>query len=216
MPALISWTLYDHDLAADGLGLAELRADRHLGADEMTKRKVGQPTKYDPAFIPVVINLVARGLTNYEIADTLNVDERTLYNWRREHEEFAQALQRSKDQITAQVEASLLMKANGYERKVQKATASGKVVTVTEYFPPSDSAIQFWLRNQKASEYREQKDINVKHGVEQGFLTFLSRLDDKARQEREGGQLPPLLESVGFEDVTSPLPMDDDDEDLVS
>jgi hypothetical protein len=167
----------------------------------VVKRKVGKPTKYDAGLIPIVQNLVARGLTNYEIADTLNVDEKTLYNWKREHEEFALALQRSKEQYDEQVEATLLMKAQGFERKVQKATASGKVVTVTEYFPPSDSAIQFWLKNRKPEQYREQRDVNVKHGVEQGFLAFLARLDDKARQEREGGQLPPLLESVGFEEI---------------
>lgn len=165
------------------------------------KRGRGQPTKYDPAFIPVVQNLVARGFTNYEIAETLGVEERTLYNWRREHEDLAKALERSKELIDAQVEASLLMKANGFERKVQKATASGKVVTVTEYFPPSDGAIQFYLRNRKPEQYREQRDVNVKHGVEQGFLTFLQQLDDKAKREREAGELPPLLEARVIEDI---------------
>jgi hypothetical protein len=160
------------------------------------KRKVGQPTKYDAGIIPIVVKLVARGFANYEIAETLNIDEKTLYNWRREHEELAQALQRSKELIDAQVEASLLMKANGFERKVQKATASGKVVTVTEYFPPSDGAIQFYLRNRKPEQFREQRDVNVKHGVEQGFLSFLERLDAKAKTEREAGDLPPLLEAA--------------------
>jgi transposase-like protein len=177
-----------------------------------TPAKRGQPTKYDPAFIPVVQNLVARGFTNYEIAETLDVDERTLYNWRREHEELAQALQRSKELIDAQVEASLLMKANGFERKVQKATASGKVVTVTEYFPPSDGAIQFYLRNRKPEQYREQRDVNVKHGVEQGFLSFLERLDAKAKREREAGELPPLLEAQVIEDIEEMAEIKDEDE----
>jgi hypothetical protein len=186
----------------------------------IVKRKPGKPTKFDTGFIPIVQKLVARGLANYEIAETLGVDEKTLYNWKREHEEFAQALVRSREQVNAQVEATLLMKANGYERKVQKATASGKVVTVTEYFPPSDSAIQFWLRHQKPEPYREQKDVNVKHGVEQGFLSFLAALDAKAKAEREAGVLPPLLESVVIEDDISPelaqdvapeLPIEDDE-----
>jgi transposase-like protein len=177
-----------------------------------TPAKRGQPTKYDPAFIPVVQNLVARGFTNYEIAETLNVDERTLYNWRREHEELATALQRSKELIDAQVEASLLMKANGFERQVQKATASGKVVTVTEYFPPSDGAIQFYLRNRKPEQYREQRDVNVKHGVEQGFLTFLEQLDAKAKREREAGELPPLLEAQVIEDIEEMAEIKDEDE----
>src|SRR5680860_97932 len=107
--------------------------------------KRGQPTKYDVAFIPVVRALVARGLTNYEIAETLGIDEKTFRNWRVKHEELAVALQRSKELHDAQIEATLIMRANGFERKVQKATASGRVVTVTEYFPPSDTAIKFWL-----------------------------------------------------------------------
>jgi len=170
-------------------------------AKPKTPAKRGQPTKYDPAFIPIVQKLVARGFINTEIAETLGIDERTLYNWRREHEDFCKALERSREQIDAQVEASLLMKANGFERKVQKATASGKVVTVTEYFPPSDGAIQFYLRNRRPQEYREQRDVNVKHGVEQGFLSFLQQLDDKARAEREAGQLPPLLEARTLEEA---------------
>ena len=179
----------------------------------MVPAKRGQPTKYNPAFIPIVQSLVARGLINTEIAQTLGIEERTLYNWKNEHEDFSAALQRSKDQIDALVEATLIMKATGYERKVQKATASGKVVSVTEYFPPSDSAIQFWLRNRKSGLYREQRDVNVKHGVEEGFLRFLERMDAKAKLERETGQLPPLLEhkdAVVVEDaVIDEDPVDD-------
>lgn len=156
--------------------------------------KAGQPTKYDTGLIPIVKALVERGLINREIADTLGIDEKTLYNWKREHEEFALALKRSKELIDEQVEASLIMKANGYERKVQKATASGRVVTVTEYFPPDVSAQKFWLERRKPELYREQKDVNVKHGVEEGFLRFLERMDAKAKVERETGDLPPLLE----------------------
>jgi transposase-like protein len=176
------------------------------------KPKRGQPTRYDPGLIPIVQNLVTRGLANYEIAETLGIDEKTLYNWKREHEEFDQALARSREQVNAQVEATLLMKAQGYERKVQKATASGKVVTVTEYFQPSDSAIQFWLRHQRADVYREQRDVNVKHGVEQGFLSFLAALDAKAKAEREAGVLPPLLEAQVIEDAAI---IDDEEADLI-
>ena len=74
-----------------------------------------------------------------EIAQTLNVTARTLRMWKVAHEEFAVALKRSKEVHDDMIEATLIMKANGYERKVQKATASGKVVTVNEYFPPSEA-----------------------------------------------------------------------------
>jgi hypothetical protein len=156
--------------------------------------KRGQPTKYDPELIPIVQALVARGLTNYEIADVLGITEKTMCNWRIRHEEFAVALKRSKELFDAQIEATLIMKANGFTRRVQKATASGKVVTVEEYFPPSDTAIKFWLERRKPELYRDQKDVNVKVGVEEGFLRFLERMDAKAKAERESGALPPLLE----------------------
>lgn len=163
--------------------------------------KRGQPTKYKPEFIPIVVNLAQRGYTDAEIAETLNVTDRTLRMWKVAHEEFAAALKRSKEVHDEMIEATLIMKANGYERQVQKATASGKVVTVTEYFPPSDRAIQFWLRNRKPELYREQRDVNVKHNVAQGFLNFLERLDAKAKLEREIGDLPPLLLEPHVEDA---------------
>jgi hypothetical protein len=42
--------------------------------------------------------------------------------------------------------------------------------------------------------YREQREIKSVHSVEEGFLSYLQRLDDKAKLERETGQLPQLLE----------------------
>jgi hypothetical protein len=42
--------------------------------------------------------------------------------------------------------------------------------------------------------YREVREVKQLVGVEEGFLNFLQRLDDKARQERETGNLPQLIE----------------------
>jgi hypothetical protein len=92
------------------------------------------------------------------------------------------------------VEASLFKRAYGFEHEVEKATASGKKVKIKEYFPPDVGALRLWLQNRMPEVYREVKEIKSTMGVEEGFLRFLQRLDDKAKMERETGQLPKLIE----------------------
>jgi hypothetical protein len=104
-------------------------------------------------------------------------------------------MKRSHEQACDQLEQTLHMRANGFERTVEKATASGKVVTVKEYFPPDVGAGKFLLQHRRPEVFREQREVKTLLGVEQGFLTFLQQLDDKAKLERETGDIPPLLES---------------------
>ena len=158
------------------------------------KRGRGRPTKYDPRYIPVVRGLVLRGLIDVEIAKMLQIDESTLYDWKLRHADFSQAMQRSKELVCDRLEATMVMRANGFERKVEKATASGRKVVINEYFPPETSAGKFLLQHRRPEVFREQREVKQLVGIEQGFLTFLQQLDDKAKLERETGNLPQLLE----------------------
>jgi hypothetical protein len=108
--------------------------------------------------------------------------------------ESALAMRRAKGVRCDQIEESLIAKANGFTKKIKKATASGKVVTVDEYFPPDVQAQKFYLQHNRPEVYREVREVKQLVGVEEGFLNFLQRLDDKARQERETGNLPQLIE----------------------
>jgi hypothetical protein len=155
----------------------------------------GRPTKFDTAYIPIIEKLIKRGLPDYEIAETLGVNERTLRLWKHSHDELAEVFNRTNEEECDALEATMLMRAQGFERTVQKATASGKVVTVSEYFPPDVQAGRFMLQHRRPEVFREQREVKTLLGVEQGFLTFLQQLDDKAKKERETGDIPPLLES---------------------
>ena len=158
------------------------------------RRGRGRPTKYDPRYIPIVRELVLRGLIDVEIAEMLQIDESTLYDWKLRHVDFSLAMQRSKELVCDRLEATMVMRANGFERKVEKATASGRKVVINEYFPPETAAGKFLLQHRRPEVFREQREVNQRIGIEQGFLTFLQRLDDKAKLERETGNLPQLLE----------------------
>ncbi|MDQ3706389.1 MAG: hypothetical protein M3437_14465 [Chloroflexota bacterium] len=47
------------------------------------------------------------------------------------------------------LEATMVMRANGFERKIEKATASGRKVVINEYFPPETAAGKFLLQHRR-------------------------------------------------------------------
>ena len=55
--------------------------------------------------------------------------------------------------------------------------------------------------NRHVSSRLEQREVKQLVGVEEGFLKFLQRLDDKAKVERETGDVPILLEHQPIVDV---------------
>ena len=62
-----------------------------------TKRPVGRPSTYDPAYCEQVIELGKLGKSIEQIAAYLGVGTKTIYNWKDEHPEFLHALDISKD-----------------------------------------------------------------------------------------------------------------------
>ena len=149
----------------------------------------GGPSKFKPEYIEIATRLCERGLTDAEIAEVLGVSEPTIHSWKLKHEEFALALTRSKEQANAIVEASLFKRANGFEREVDKATASGKKVTIKEYFPPDVAAQRLWLQNRMPEVYREKVEQKHTLSSDDAFLKFLEHLDDQGRAKREQKQL---------------------------
>ena len=125
----------------------------------------------------------------------LGVSEPTIHSWKLKHEEFALALKRSKVVIDEKVKESLLQRATGFERKVQKATASGRVVTIEEYFPPDVRAQQLWLQARDA-EFKPVQEHKHTLSADDAFLRFLEHLEDQAKAE----QLQ-LVDRAGVEDA---------------
>ena len=59
-------------------------------------RKVGRPSKYDPSFCDLVIELGAQGKSKTQIAANLGIDRDTLTEWAKLHPEFSGAVKRAK------------------------------------------------------------------------------------------------------------------------
>src|SRR5262249_18499868 len=113
----------------------------------------------------------------------LGVSEPTIHAWKLKHEEFALALKRSKVVIDEKVKESLLQRATGFDRKVEKATASGKVVTVVEYFPPDVRAQQLWLQA-RDPEFRPVTERKHTLTADDAFLRFLEHCEARGKAEQ--------------------------------
>lgn len=84
------------------------------------------------------------GLTEQEIAKSLGISRSTLYRWKEEHPELAQALRRGKEVVDYQVEGALLQTALGGNTTAQL----------------------FWLRNRRPDKWKDKPD--QKYGANGG------------------------------------------------
>ena len=166
----------------------------------LTPRPVGRPTAYKPEFVDQAIKLCNMGATDAEMAEFFDVSTATFYTWMKVHPEFLEAIQVSKDAHDNRVERSLYQKAIGYERTVQRATPSGNVVTLKEFFPPDTASAIFWLKNRRSQKWKDRQDHNHNHTLtlSQEFETFMRQVHAQVH-----GPEPLKLESHSSESPDS-------------
>lgn len=108
------------------------------------------------------------GLNNDQIAHNLGINRATLYKYKNEYEEFAEALRKGKEVVDFEVENALLKRALGYdvvEETVEVSDKDGKKVKkVTRHIPPDVGAAAFWLKNRKPAEWRDRREIEAEVG----------------------------------------------------
>lgn len=120
---------------------------------------MARPSKYDPAFVTQAEKLCKLGATDAEVADFFNVDVRTLYRWKGEHEAFCHALKVGKTEADERIERSLFSRAIGYEHEEVDIRVVNQAIVQTpirKYYPPDTTAAIFWLKNRKPAEWRDK------------------------------------------------------------
>ncbi len=140
------------------------------------RNPAGRPSAFRPEFVEQARKLAQLGATDREVADFFNISDRTIYNWRHAHPEFADALQVGKKAADDRVEMSLYRKATGYSYDAVKIMAFEGVSfehAYVEHVPPSDTACIFWLKNRKPKEWRDK--VEHEHGG--GFIVTFSGPD---------------------------------------
>lgn len=179
---------------AKGEEIAELPSVLNPG--EAQPGPGGRPTAYKPEFVGQVEKLCAMGATDAEMAEFFGVSTVTYYAWQKKHPEFLNAIQLSKDAHDNRVERSLYQKAVGYERMVQKATASGQVVDLKEYFPPDTGSAIFWLKNRRSQKWRDrQENVNLN-------VTIAGEFEGLMRQIHRGEPIQLESDSTVSQEIT--------------
>lgn len=119
---------------------------------------MGRPSKYDTEVKPhleEIRNAVEAGATNEEIAKAFGISLSSIYKYKAEKKEFADAFARGREKVIFDIKAALLKKALGYEyqekKQYIKKDESGENITYTEittkHQPPSETAGAMLLRN---------------------------------------------------------------------
>jgi len=150
--------------------------------------KVGRPSPYDSRFHPKLAFWLAQaGLIDEQIAEEIGIHVDTLYEWRKVHPEFSEALKRGKATSDDEVEAALLRRAKGFKY----VEGSKERVAL-----PDTTACVFWLKNRRPSDWRDKRQHEVTETI-RGPLVIIRHQTDEQRAERmqsDGRVLPPSID----------------------
>ena len=125
---------------------------------------MGRPSSYKAAYAKQAAHLAQLGATDQEVADFFEVDVRTIYRWKHDHDKFCQALKVGKDIADERVERSLYQRAIGYEQDEVKifmpANAEKPVyASFRAKVAPDTTAAIFWLKNRRSQAWRDKQEV---------------------------------------------------------
>lgn len=149
----------------------------------------GRPSAYEPEFAKQAEKLCALGATDQELADFFEIDVRTVYRWKHDHDEFCQALKGGKEIADERVERSLYQRAIGYEQEEVKIFMPGGADEPV-YAPfrakiaPDTTAAIFWLKNRRSGEWRDK--VETQHSGEVTVNKIVREFTSGNAQDQNG------------------------------
>jgi hypothetical protein len=131
---------------------------------EKTKR--GRPSKFDTHVQPNLDNgnirrWVLEGKTDVDIAKKLDINYDSWKVYMKEREDFSAIIRDYKNLTNDHVESKLYQNATGYYYEEQTVSNKGEIIWVKKYSKPDVRAQQFWLKNRRREEWRDNHDINI-------------------------------------------------------
>lgn len=121
--------------------------------------KVGAKGKYETLVKPYLNEInekIRLGVTEEQIAKALGISVASLNNYRKQHEEFREALSKNKgaDVLTALLNAGIESAIGGYKEDVvtieetdKDGNTKKKTTTTRTYYPPNPALNKFYVMN---------------------------------------------------------------------
>ena len=153
-------------------------------------KKRGAPSKFDEKLIPVIKNLMKKGYYDYEVAELLGVDDKTLGNWKKAYPELFLSEGDWKLEGSADCERAMVKLAKGYELRETKVfmTKSGTIETfdVIKQLPPNEKALEFVLNNRDPDRWKNKVEHSIGEGMEKEFTLNYKPGDSKKKEPKKG------------------------------
>jgi hypothetical protein len=130
---------------------------------------MGRPSKYSPEILRQAPILAEKGFTDEEMAQVWGVNVDSVYEWKKVHPEFSEALKGGKEQADSRVERSLFERATGYshpDTHISNYQGDVTVTPIVKHYAPDTVAAIFWLKNRRPAEWREKVEHDHKGGIQ--------------------------------------------------
>lgn len=127
----------------------------------------GRPTKFDKKQMLLIEYMTKDGKTDKEIAEQLEVTERTYHNWKKTQDGFFHALKDWKKEADLKVERALYERACGYSTKETKLFChEGMIIAedINKNYPPDPTSMIFWLKNRQPDKWRDKVESEISGG----------------------------------------------------
>jgi hypothetical protein len=129
----------------------------------------GRPTKYKNEYPDQAYKLCLLGATDKELADFFEVNEDTINEWKKVHEEFSVSIKKGKIAADSNVADRLYQRAMGFEHDSEeiKVVSTGKEgsiierVPIRKIYPPDPTAAIFWLKNRQSAKWRDKQETRI-------------------------------------------------------
>ncbi len=128
--------------------------------------------------LPIVRKMAKAGMTELEIADSLDVSPSTLWTWKSQYPRFQNALSLGRKQSDERVKRALYHRAIGYSHDQEKAfNDKGQIIkaVVREHVPPDVNAVKFWLTNRAPDEWQDRSVVDGSISLNVGELVAKGR-----------------------------------------
>lgn len=142
--------------------------------------KVGRPTDYKPEYCEQVERFCAvMGTLDEDVAQFFGVAVSTVYEWKKAHPEFSEAIKRGKAHTDRKVVEKLIDRAVGasymqqkevklktvtYDPKTFKKVSEDErveVVTLEMTAPPDTQAIALFLHNRRSDLFKQKQSLEL-------------------------------------------------------
>ena len=120
-----------------------------------------------------------------EVAQSLNVSRRALYNWIEEDSDLKEAIEAQEEANIDFTESKLFSRIEGYEHPdthISNFQGTVTITDITKHYPPDATSIIFYLKTKaKHRGYIERQELTGKDGKDLGVQIY--KLPDGTRIE---------------------------------